>query len=420
MPIQPLEIYEVDESGDLVLKHKDLKEALVSQSLILIMNHNDKTLTLWIGKGASTRVKFAGARASRRFLTERNLSYRVRSCDEGEEPDWFQDLFKIRVAVQGRDEPPRLEVLAILNEMKAEDVPEGYKVEACIVSRDFYVPVEYKSSIMGKDTSTIKFDKSSYLPEGFFMLPSEAYRPRLLVKNGKVLALDLLVSTDLLNKEQLIGSLRQELKEKTSQIETLETLKKEGQKKDQQIRSFQQDISKKNQQIDTFQKKLNTIEKRIASLQEENSKIGHQFESLQQDISEKAQQSDNLQELLNKKDKQIDTLQKETSKQGQQIESLQQDTSEKAQQIESLQEMLNKKEQFIQSIQQEIAEKDKQVQEEVLSLKELEKKLQENETTIKNLEGEMKTQLESFQKREKELQKRIDDLEPHDEPEVID
>ncbi|MBZ9578008.1 hypothetical protein KJA13_03140, partial [Patescibacteria group bacterium] len=145
MPIQPLELYKVEETGELVLKHRDLKEALISHNVIMIVNHNDKEIVLWIGKGARTRAKFAGARSSRRFLMERSLSYRVKSCDEGDEPEWFQKLFEIKVAKRSRDEPPSLEVLAILNEMKAEIIPEGFEREACIISRDFYVPVEYKS-----------------------------------------------------------------------------------------------------------------------------------------------------------------------------------------------------------------------------------------------------------------------------------
>ncbi|MFX1293592.1 MAG: hypothetical protein ACFFD2_01850 [Promethearchaeota archaeon] len=202
MPIQHLEIYKVEETGELVLKHKDLKESLVSYNAIMIVNHNDKIIVIWIGKGASTRAKFAAARSSRRFLTERSLSYRVKTCDEGDEPEWFHKLFEIKVAKRSRDEPPSLEVLAILNEIKAQNIPDGYEREACIITRDFYVPTEKRTSIMGKDTFIVKFEKGPFLPEGLFMLPSDSYRPRLLVRNGKILAIDFLIRNRTSNKEE--------------------------------------------------------------------------------------------------------------------------------------------------------------------------------------------------------------------------
>jgi hypothetical protein len=69
--------------------------------------------------------------------------------------------------------------------MKAEKVPEGFEREACIISHDFYVPVEYKSSILGTDTSSIKLEKAFFSARRVFMLPSKAYCPLLLVKMGR-------------------------------------------------------------------------------------------------------------------------------------------------------------------------------------------------------------------------------------------
>ena len=69
------------------------------------------------------------------------------------------------------------------------------------------------ASLMGKDTSIIKFEKSAYLPEGFFDLPSQAYRPRLLVRNGKVLGIDLLINYDVSAREGINIDLLQDAKE---------------------------------------------------------------------------------------------------------------------------------------------------------------------------------------------------------------
>ena len=401
MPIQPLEIYNVEETGELVLKHSDLKEALVSSNAIMIANHNDKILILWIGKETNTRLKFASARSSRRFLTERGLSYRVKTCDEGEEPDWFHDLFTLKVARQSRDEPPTLEILAILNEIKAVEVPEGYLREACVVSRDFYVPVEFKSSIMGKDTSNIKFEKGAYLPEGIFILPSEAYRPRLFVRNGKVLGIDFLMSTDITKKDAQIEALQQESKEQKSQISALE-----------------QEISEKAQQVDSLQQEVSEKGNKINALENETSEKSKQIGSLQQEISEKGNKIIALENEISEKSKQIGSLQQEISEKNKQIDGFQEEVSEKSKQIESLEQTIKKKDQEIESLKQENSKKEQQIQEKLSQLEEKEKALKDKETIINQKNGEIKKQQEEFLKKEMELRNKIKELEETIEPEV--
>jgi DNA repair exonuclease SbcCD ATPase subunit len=415
MPIQPLEIYNVEETGELVLKHSDLKEALVSNNAIMIANHNDKVLILWIGKETNTRLKFAAARSSRRFLTERGLSYRVKTCDEGEEPEWFQDLFTLKVARQSRDEPPTLEILAILNEIKAVEVPEGYQREACVISRDFYVPVELKSSIMGKDTFSIKFEKGAYLPEGIFILPSEAYRPRLFVRNGKVLGIDFLMSTDITRKDAQIEALQQESKEQKAQITTLE---QEVSEKLKQIDTLQHEIVDKNNQITSFKEEITEKGKQINSLQKEVSEKGNKIIALETETSEKSKQIESIQQNISEKNKQIGSLQQDISEKSKQIGSLQQTISEKSKQIGSLQQTITKKDQEIESLKQEEIKKEQQIREKRSQLEEKEKALKDKETIINEKNREIKKQQDEFQKKEMELRDKIKELEEIIEPEV--
>ncbi|NVM28995.1 MAG: hypothetical protein HWN65_09125 [Candidatus Helarchaeota archaeon] len=392
MPIQPLEIYEVEETGELVLKHKYLKEALNSHGAIMIVNHNDKEIVLWIGKGATTRAKFAAARSSRRFLTERSLSYRVRTCDEGDEPDWFQKLFKIKIAKRSRDEPPSLEVLAILNEMKKELVPEGFEREACIISRDFYVPVEHKVSIVGKDTSSIKFEKSSYLPEGFFNLPSYAYRPRLLVRNGKILGLDLLVNYDASARDGINMDLLHEAKGINSKIQAF---KQEGKKKDELIADLKAELSEKN-------KDITKLESNIDGLQQEGGKIDKQIESLQE------------------KDELIQTLQDENAKFTQQIKDLKQKTSDKRYLLKDLQETLSDKDSEIERLRQALGRGKKRFENQQLELvkkdqqiEDLQQNLSKNEKLLERLRqkgAKMENKLEKLERRVIVKDQQIEDL----------
>ncbi|MHA1131242.1 MAG: hypothetical protein ACTSQI_08980 [Candidatus Helarchaeota archaeon] len=428
MPIQPLEIYEVEETGELVLKHKDLKESLISHNVLMLVNHNDKEIVLWIGKGASTRTKFAGARSSRRFLTERGLSYRVKTCDEGDEPDWFQKLFEIKVAQRSRDEPPSLEVLAILNVMKAELIPEGFEREACIISRDFYVPVEHKASIFGKDTSTIKFEKSSYLPEGFFTLPSEAYRPRLLVRNGKIMGLDLLVKVDSLRADRPSDELRQEVTQRNIQLKKLQ---QEGARKNMEIEELKQNLLQKNQEIKKIEAEIRDLKQKVTTqrqalkefkakrqeirvLQEENEKKANQIETLTKELSGKDQQIEeykkdqsvkgeyieNLQKEIDAGKAEIDNLKLEVARSEQTIERIQEELSENINKIktiqaenselksknETIERELTNQEQHIEELKKEIAKKDQKIEEKSSIIEEMELELREKSRRIEEIE----------------------------------
>ena len=409
MPMQPLEIYDVEETGELVLKHKDLKDALITNCAIMIVNHDDKSIILWIGKGASTRVKFAAARASHRLLTDRGLSYRVKTCDEGEEPDWFQALFTLKVTERSRDEPPTLEVLSILNEMKAEKIPEGYQREACIITRDFYVPVEYKSSIMGTDTYSVKFEKGSYLPEGFFMLPSVAYVPRLLVKNGKVLGIDILINQEFVKKDAIIESLQQENSSQQTQIESLQS---DITQKEQQLSSFQEETELKNDQLQSNEMEIKEKDQQIETLQEIVSKRDAQIEELQSEMTQKDQQIEDLQGELSNERAQIQALQSEREEKDQQIEILQSELTNKDNQIEAFQDEISNKSTQIESLGQ-------QIQELQSSIEEKEQASKEKEKIIKQKNKEIQMEQKLHQKEKDQLEEKIKELESLIEPDKL-
>jgi hypothetical protein len=420
MPMQPLEIYDVEETGELVLKHKDLKDALITSNAIMIINHDDKTVIIWIGKGASTRIKFASARASRRLLTDRGLSYRVKTCDEGEEPDWFQALFAMKVTERSRDEPPTLEVLSILNEMKAEKIPEGYQREACIITRDFYVPIEYKSSLMGADTSSIKFEKGDYLPEGFFMLPSGAYSPRLLVKNGKVLGIDILINLEFFKKDALIESLQQENSSQKAQIESLQT---DLTQKDQQLTSLQEETENKDNQIKSIQIENKEKDAQIETLQGMVSERDTQIEDLQSNVTQKDQQIETLQGDLSSERERIQALQSEMEEKDQRIETLQSELTEKDIRNEALQNSIQEKDQQIEISQNEISDKNtrieslnQQIQELNSSIEEKEQTSNEKEKIIKQKDKEIQKEQKLRQKEKNQYEEKIKELESLIEP----
>ena len=78
----------------------------------------------------------------------------------------------------------------ILDKVLKEDPPEGYAREGIIITPDYYAVIEKKATIMGKETVTSDIEKAEGLPQGFIF--SKDYTPRILIENGKVVAIEVL------------------------------------------------------------------------------------------------------------------------------------------------------------------------------------------------------------------------------------
>lgn len=79
---------------------------------------------------------------------------------------------------------------AILDEVMKNDLPEGYEREGVVIPPVFYAVTEKKVMVLGKEVIKKDIEKASGLPEGFIF--SADYTPRLLIKNGKVIAIEIL------------------------------------------------------------------------------------------------------------------------------------------------------------------------------------------------------------------------------------
>ncbi|MFX1451430.1 MAG: hypothetical protein ACFFCM_11340 [Promethearchaeota archaeon] len=79
---------------------------------------------------------------------------------------------------------------AILDEVLKNDLPEGYEREGVVIPPIFYAVTEKKVMVLGKEVVKKDIEKASGLPEGFIF--SADYTPRLLIKGGKVIAIEIL------------------------------------------------------------------------------------------------------------------------------------------------------------------------------------------------------------------------------------
>ena len=79
---------------------------------------------------------------------------------------------------------------AILDEILESEIPEGYEREGVVIPPVFYAVTEKKVMVLGKEVIKKDIEKASGLPEGFIF--SADYTPRLLIKSGKVIAIEIL------------------------------------------------------------------------------------------------------------------------------------------------------------------------------------------------------------------------------------
>ncbi|MHA1270751.1 MAG: hypothetical protein ACTSPY_13240 [Candidatus Helarchaeota archaeon] len=191
-----MEVYEVLETGETeFLSVSTIKDALDPNKVLIILDHDKRTVYIYVGKAASTRLKFSSARSSRTILQERNLAYRVKTVDEEDLPSWFKSVINKVVRSNIRSEPPPLEILKILRKIESSEPVDGYINDAAVIKTKFFKMHETSTIIMGQNHKTEKFEQIQNLPEGFYLLPGE-YKARLIIEKGKVVGVDLLKKKD--------------------------------------------------------------------------------------------------------------------------------------------------------------------------------------------------------------------------------
>ncbi|MHA1238339.1 MAG: hypothetical protein ACTSSJ_03720 [Candidatus Odinarchaeia archaeon] len=239
-----MQLFTISDSGELeeVKNGGSIKDYLKSDKVIVVVDDEKRRIWIWKGSKASIRQKFISARAATQIRQERGLSYKVNSVDEGEENEEFSKIAGIPftpsppprpVVREARLEkvslvqpPPKKpvekpappkpvkevapiskpvgvnmlrvekrtykssELLNIWEKLKKIDLPAGFRRELVIIGDTAYAVTEYKVSFLGKEKIDTRLEKVSTLPEGIFL--ADKYTPRVIIDNGKVIAVELL------------------------------------------------------------------------------------------------------------------------------------------------------------------------------------------------------------------------------------
>ena len=110
--------------------------------------------------------------------------------------------------------PVAREVGNMIKEMEGIDPPEGYQRELVIVYNDLYTVAEHKTTVFGQEKIERRIEKVKDPPEGTFM--AEGFIPRVIVKDGRVLGIELLKGTP----DAILSPIKAEMKERLSDLIT--------------------------------------------------------------------------------------------------------------------------------------------------------------------------------------------------------
>jgi len=110
----------------------------------------------------------------------------------------------------------------MIRELQEIDPPEGYQRELVIVYNDLYTVAEHKTSVFGQEKVDRRIEKVKDPPEGTFM--AEGFIPRVIVKDGRVLGIELLKGTP----DAILSPIKAEMKERLSDLITFFKSETEG------------------------------------------------------------------------------------------------------------------------------------------------------------------------------------------------
>jgi hypothetical protein len=205
-----MEIYMVHRSGETTfITAPTLKEAMLSDRVLIIIVDEQKIIYLWKGKTCSVALKFIGARLSQAVRGERGLLYKVEPVDEDEEPQQLVDLFGEKpadratagssmeiaegeVSEEGAAMVPAAAKLSedMKDKLMGEALPEGYQREGIVVGTDYYGVIKSTSTVLGKVVESEDIQKTEDLPDG--QLFDSKYGIRLMIEGGNVAAVEIL------------------------------------------------------------------------------------------------------------------------------------------------------------------------------------------------------------------------------------
>jgi hypothetical protein len=241
-----MRMLEVTEDGE--MKESPFrKENVDSSKVYIFVNDEDKQITLWSGKEARTRIKFIGARLASSLRLEQGLSYKLTQIDESVDVDFIKNMggkpserpSVVSTPAASKHEPvpspqitrpsaqstqrsvtteppvtyiprsqqfqgsirkPELDQGKIVERLTSIETPKGFERELIVIGHDMFAVSVSKTRVFGKEKVEYKVGKvTNPIEDGIFL--AEEYTPRVIIENGRVLAVEFLKSGQHIQKK---------------------------------------------------------------------------------------------------------------------------------------------------------------------------------------------------------------------------
>jgi hypothetical protein len=235
--VSKMKMYEVAEDGEL-RESPFRKESVDSGKVYIFVNDEDRLIVLWNGKDARTRSKFIGARLASSLRLEHGLSYKMTQVDEAETPDYIRHIdakpsapraatttpavprpeVSSQPQVSGPFVQPRQQSMSasapvastyrgmqmqtqvqkaeldqnkIVERLNSIEIPKGFDRELIVIGHDMFAVSVSRTRVFGKEKVEHKVGKvTNPLEDGIFL--GSEYTPRVIIENGRVLAVEFL------------------------------------------------------------------------------------------------------------------------------------------------------------------------------------------------------------------------------------
>ncbi|MFX0168799.1 MAG: hypothetical protein ACFE89_05490 [Candidatus Hodarchaeota archaeon] len=216
------------------------KTHMKADEVLIIIDDDARLIWIWKGSDAPVRRKFIAARRASGIRDQRGLVYKIMSEDEGQEDSTFLEAMgqplstkpdEVAAAVHQPPSPPPSPIHAaeptqptsmpeptpqdyteavvaarrrperqpvqaprppseIIEQVQQLEAVPGFRREFVLIGFDAFGTTEEITTVLGKKTITRKLQRIDKLPEGTIF--AQGYTPRVVIKDGQVLAIEFL------------------------------------------------------------------------------------------------------------------------------------------------------------------------------------------------------------------------------------
>ena len=212
-----------------ISKEETVKDLIDNQKVLILIDHNEKRIWTYYGPKTSLKLQMFGGILARKFRAQLRLFYRISNMNEYSYDDRsIQKIFEQQVG-PGRarvitredynsytipgEKATKFTDLCVHTGINKKDAiellksipqPEDFHPKIILIGGDFYSYESELNSYITKIDEIKTIKKLGQIPNGFYFDNTYQYSIRLIIKDGKVQAVEYYIPEDLKVKGEQI------------------------------------------------------------------------------------------------------------------------------------------------------------------------------------------------------------------------